>query len=235
MRLHRFYIEQPLGEELVVEQKELIHQWLHVFRYTEGDVVILFGSSDLGNDYEYTITQATKTRVALARGKHRENIMSAYTCTLYLSLVKKDTFETAVRQATELGVTRIVPIISARSEKKSLNKERLNHIAQEATEQSGRGSVPHIGEPRPFAAVVADTLTGVHILASLQGKTIKTVTTQDTAPTIPRHAWIGPEGGWTSEEEADLIAAGCVPIKLTETVLKTDTAVVTTLTVLLLT
>src|SRR3989338_10115008 len=58
--------------------------------------------------------------------------------------VKKNPFEWIVEKATELGVTKIIPIMAERSEKKNLNEERLEKIAVEASEQSGRGTVPEI-------------------------------------------------------------------------------------------
>ena len=74
MRLHRFYIEQPLGEELVVEQSELVHQWISVFRYECEDEVVLFSFANIGVDYIYRIKSANKKVVVLSFVSEQKNI-----------------------------------------------------------------------------------------------------------------------------------------------------------------
>lgn len=63
---------------------------------------------------------------------------------LCMAIVKKDNFEWIVEKGTEIGVNHFVPVVAERSEKKDLNMERLIKIAREASEQSGRGTVPEI-------------------------------------------------------------------------------------------
>src|SRR5271154_2850254 len=84
--------------------------------------------------------------------------------TLYLALIKFERFEWAVEKATELGVTRIVPVNAGRSEQglsKGAEKrvERWRRIAKEASEQSRRSRVPEIADPAPFAQAVLDSCT----------------------------------------------------------------------------
>ncbi|MEI6811010.1 MAG: hypothetical protein WCK60_03125, partial [Candidatus Nomurabacteria bacterium] len=91
MRLHRFYIEQPLGEELVVEQSELVHQWISVFRYQCEDKVVLFSSANVGVDYIYRIKSANKKVVTLSFVSEEKNILPKKEITLCMAVVKKDT------------------------------------------------------------------------------------------------------------------------------------------------
>jgi 16S rRNA (uracil1498-N3)-methyltransferase len=225
MRLHRFYVNKPLGEEIVVEsagdsfEKEILNQWIRVFRFAEGDQVLLFSSLTPGFDFRYTITSVSKEGARLAFASKEANVPGR-DITLVMALVKKDTFETIVRQATELGVSRIIPIIASRSEKKNLNFERLAAISREAAEQCGRGDIPEVDSIMSFDEVIAKTRGNHNIIGSLHGTSFNSP--QKEGGTIA--LWIGPEGGWTEDEEKRAKEEGFSFLKLTDTVLKADTA-----------
>ena len=119
MRLHRFYVLQPLGEEVVIDDVSLINQWTKVFRYQEGNFVVLFNGD--GYDYHYSLTSVTKKTCVLTRTKQTPSYIPKQKITLCLPVIKKDNFELAVQKATELGVTKIIPILSEHSEKKNLS------------------------------------------------------------------------------------------------------------------
>jgi 16S rRNA (uracil1498-N3)-methyltransferase len=229
MRLHRFYVNKPLGEEIVVEntegEKELIHQWIHVFRYKSGDEVFLFSPSTSGLDFLYRISSISKKAVTLHLVSSSPSIMSL-DITLVMALVKKDTFETIVRQATELGVSRIIPVQAARSEKKKLNFERLSAISIEATEQSGRGSVPLLDPISSFDETLALLGDHANIFGSFEGISATSTLSGLMSTKKPYALWVGPEGGWTEEEEKKAKNAGFSLLKLTDTVLRADTAAV---------
>ncbi|MCX6756887.1 MAG: RsmE family RNA methyltransferase [Candidatus Nomurabacteria bacterium] len=233
MRLHRFYIEQPLGEELVVEQSELVHQWISVFRYQCEDEVVLFSSANVGVDYIYRIASANKKVVTLSFVSKEKNILPKKEITLCMAIVKKDTFENVVRYATELGVSKIIPILAGRSEKKNLNLERLNSIAKEASEQSGRGTVPFIGDILSFNDALVQTEGDTNILTSLYGENSLELANNGLLKNN-LNIWIGPEGGWTPDEEKLAKENNFVLMKLTETVLKADTAAVCALSALVI-
>lgn len=233
MRLHRFYIEQPLGEELVVEQSELVHQWISVFRYECKDEVVLFSSSNVGVDYIYRIASANKKVVTLSFVSKEKNILPKKEIVLCMAVVKKDTFENVVRYATELGVSKIIPVLASRSEKKNLNLERLNSIAKEASEQSGRGTIPVISEILSFNDALEKIKGNANIFASLYGEPSSELANKSLLKNN-LILWIGPEGGWTPDEE-DLAKENKFHLmKLTDTVLKADTAVVCAISTLVL-
>jgi 16S rRNA (uracil1498-N3)-methyltransferase len=220
MRLHRFYIQQPLGEGILrIEIQELIHQWMHVFRYTKGDHVLLF-SPDAPKDYEYEIISATKKEVVMSYIQTIPNINSPSKKSLFMALVKKDTFETIVRHATEIGITDIYPVLSARSEKKNINFTRLQTIAREASEQSGRGVVPYIHPITSFSQAVIHS-NDAHIIFDSTGSSLAE-TTQIKKEAI----WIGPEGGWTTDEMETFTQLKVTIVSLGETTLKADTAAI---------
>lgn len=217
MRLHRFYVEQPLGEEeLHIDERELVHQWSSVFRYTTGDSVLLFSLKSPSYDYEYSLSAITKNSASLSFVKKTPNISSTEKRSLYMALVKKDTFETIARQATELLVTNIIPVAAARSEKKNLNFERLASIVREASEQCGRGDVPTVHPILAFkeAATFANSS---HVLFDKGGESLP----QDGST---ENIWIGPEGGWTTEEVSTLKEKGVRVLSLGDSILKADTA-----------
>lgn len=233
MRLHRFYIEQPLGEELVVEQSELVHQWISVFRYRCEDEVVLFSSFNIGVDYIYRIKSANKKVVILSFVSEQKNILIKKEITLCVAVVKKDTFENIVRYATELGVSKIIPVLASRSEKKNLNLARLNNIAKEASEQSGRGQVPVITEILSFDEALEEMKGNTNIFTSLYGKDSKELANKGLLKNNLT-LWIGPEGGWTPDEEEIAKENNFTMMKLTETVLKADTAAVCAISALVL-
>lgn len=218
MRLHRFYVQEPLGEELHIDNRELVHQWSSVFRYKEGDSVLLFSLATPSCDYEYRFEELQKGRARLSLVEKRSNVQPVKKATLFMSVVKKDTFEGVVRQATELLITDIIPVLASRSEKKSLNFERLNSIAKEAAEQCGRGDIPHIHPIISFKEAVG-LVTENHVIFDSTGDDV-TLNKEKEA------IWVGPEGGWTSEELQLFREKGGSLSRLGNATLKADTAAV---------
>lgn len=220
MRLHRFYVQQPLGEAVHIDDRELVHQWSSVFRYTIGDSVLLFSLLSPRFDYEYEITDISKTSATLKQTRSFPNIVPKRPSALYMAIVKKDTFETVVRQATELMITDIVPVLASRSEKKGLNFDRLLSIVTEAAEQCGRGSIPTIHPIISFeeASVLADE---THVIFDRRGGPLS----EDIQKTV-NAVWIGPEGGW-ADDEIDILTKKRVTIlSLGTATLKADTAAI---------
>ncbi len=156
--------------------------------------------------------------------------------TLYLALIKFDRFEWAVEKATELGVTRVVPVETNRSEQGLLagahkRVERWRRIAREASEQSRRLRAPEIADPIRFAEALHDTSTHRYLLDELPG----------TKPLVQSFAFqagdstavaIGPEGGWTDAERRQFQDAGWTAASLGPSILRTETAVCAALAVL---
>lgn len=223
MRLHRFYTTKPLGEEILkVENSDLIHQLLNIFRYKENDEVILFSND--GYDYRYALSSSSRKEVSFKLKDKQKGIVSNKRVILYMSLVKKDTFEHVVRSCTELGVTQFVPIIAERSEKKNLNEERLKSIAIEATEQCGRTDVPIIS-PIILLKDAVSLLKNKEnvIVASLFGENINSEVAKKVLFNKEIHVFIGPEGGWSDNEERIFDEMCFTKVKLTNTVLRADT------------
>lgn len=156
---------------------------------------------------------------------------------LYAALIKFDRFEWIVEKATELGVTEIVPVDTARSERglergAAKRVERWRRIALEASQQSRRPHLPEITEPVSLADALARAETyrfvldenpgAVPLFKALPG--LRSV--QDTISILA-----GPEGGWTEEEHGCFAPAGWTPVSLGPLILRAETAVIAALAV----
>ncbi len=231
MRLHRFYVSQPLGEEVVTTDVSLLNQWTKVFRYTLNDTVILFNGD--GSDYHYSFSDITKKSCSLTPLQKEKAYIPKRKSFLFLSLIKKDNFELVVQKAVECGVTDIVPIIAERTEKKNLDFRRLHTISIEASEQSGRGDILTIHETVSlqeaftFLKEKAIPEKGTYI-TTLEGTPIASLfeSTRESSSS-PVAFFVGPEGGWSTEEEAFFKETPYCKISFGETVLRAETAGIT--------
>ena len=161
-----------------------------------------------------------------------------FAVTLVISLPKGSGFDDVVRQVTELGVSRIVPVMSDRTLlKPSANRhDRWQRIAGEATEQSERSQIPVVEEPIEFARYLNELEPvksgdlryfcwgrgdSVHLLSQLQTD-LHTRSTPDRNVGIT--IAIGPEGGWTDDEVTRSMNAGFVSVSLGKRILRAITA-----------
>ena len=230
MRLHRFYLSQPLGEEIVIGSVSTIKQMHNVFRYKEGDLVTIFNGEGL--DITYKIKSISSSVCELSKIESRSSILVDKKLTLYISVIKKDNVELVAQKATELGVSKIVPIISERSEKKGLNKERLEKIAIEASEQCGRGDIPVIDDIKSFDEALSSRNTGaLSIFAQMGGLNISEKSFQGKLNLAKEknseiNIWIGPEGGWSEKEIERFEKENMIGVSLGKTVLRAETAAI---------
>lgn len=230
MRLHRFYYNNKIGTDklFTIESQELSDQIKKVFRLKSGDSLIVFDGS--GYDHECKIVDFTPCGVKFEVTKVTDSLfMPERKVFLYASVVKKDNFEWIVEKATELGVTNIIPVISERSEKKSLNLERLIKISVEASEQSGRGDVVNIGGIITLNEALENLRQQINIkkivfhTGSAEILTPKKFHNENVA------IFIGPEGGW-APKEIELFNQNKFEIySLGKTILRAETAVVSAL------
>lgn len=193
----------------------------------------------------YELSDGSAVWLARVDAVHREHVdfslveplasvASALKTTLLLSVVKFAAFEWALEKATELGVTRMVPVAAARSEKALLaaavkRAERWNKILFEAAQQSRRVQLPTLEPLQKPEVAFAASREGVRVLLSEspEAAPLREVlkATQELAAVLA----IGPEGGWTDEEFAAGRAAGFQEASLGKLILRTETAVVASL------
>jgi 16S rRNA (uracil1498-N3)-methyltransferase len=167
--------------------------------------------------------------------------------TLLLSVFKFDRMEWIIEKATELGVERLVPMIARRSEKHLAQSaqarvERWRRISREAAKQSRRSDVPVIDDVIPLKDAARGKPFGhesaperqqpFRLLLAEQEKvtTLRAALESELSPRKEREARlsvalaVGPEGGWTAEEESLFLAEGWKPVSLGPRILRAETA-----------
>ena len=226
----RFYIDQilNLGEEITLPKN--IVQHLNVIRLTDKDKVTLFNGN--GFSYDANILSLDKKQSLVYIEKRYEVIAAANNINfnLGLSIIANDKMDLALRGATELGVTVITPIISNYAQRVSTERleNRMEHwhkVILSACEQCGQNLIPKILSPVLFNDFIKDTKAkGKFILAMGQHENIVTKKSLKEFKDIT--LLVGPEGGFTEQETALAIASGYTAIRPWNNILRTETAVV---------
>ena len=177
-----------------------------------------------GREAKAVIETLSPKRATLKAETSRE--VAAEPCrhvTLACAVLKRENFEWVVQKATETGVRRIVPLFTERTVKTGLKMDRLRKIAREAAEQSGRGVIPEILEPVPFATFVrADRQNIVFFDCAGTHDAWPAVIAKDSEAACI----VGPEGGWAPEEIALASKNGCLAGTLGPLTLRAETAAV---------
>jgi 16S rRNA (uracil1498-N3)-methyltransferase len=234
MRFHRFFSPEPLEDTLkkagdTVSLTQHTDQLRKVFRLKTGDSLFLFDGS--GFDFLCMINdfQGEATIFSLISREKNKNNLAAKNITLVAALVKKDTFEWIVEKATELGVSKIVPVVAERSEKKNINVERLQKIITEAAEQSGRATIPELSETIDLATAISTFPAQASLVWDTQAPVF------DRVKDIPGKTflYIGPEGGWSIDEIDSFKEKGITLCSMGPQTLRAETAVVAALSIIL--
>ena len=210
---------------------EAAHHLGHVLRAQTGQ---LYELSDGHRVCLARVENVGRGKIEFALVEDLPSAQLSLNVTLLLAVVKFNSFEWAIVKATELGVSTIVPLAAARSEKALLTaapkrSERWRKILLEAAEQSRRVSVPVLCELAKPEAGFAAYRGGLRIILSEQQSAAplrKVVAAQDTTQVTVA---IGPEGGWTDSEFVAAKRAGFQESSLGKLILRTETAVVSAL------
>ena len=227
MRLTRSHVELPLraGEEIALPEDVAAHL-LRVLRLQVGDACVLFNGD--GHDYDARISALGKrdARAQIVGVRHLDN-ESPLRITLLQGIARGEKMDWILQKATELGVARIVPANSERSEVK-LDAQRADkrvahwrEVVVSACEQSGRARVPEVAAPLPLAQAAAMRDGRGFLLAPLATQSLSAL--HDSTLHACTLA-IGPEGGWSPRDREQLIAAGYEGLRLGPRVLRTETA-----------
>jgi 16S rRNA (uracil1498-N3)-methyltransferase len=221
----------PFGGEAVELGKEHLHYLTRVMRLGEGaKLTVLDGSGA-------AFTCRLEGSRAVVEG--REDVPEPpVAVTLYQALPKADKLDWILQKATELGAARIVPLVAARSvaqvkgEKVDAKLARWRKLVTEAAEQSERGRIPVVEAPvEPGKVVLAPGEWGF-VLAE-RGKSPSLPAALPPVPPTAVSLFVGPEGGWTPEELDQLAAAGARPVSLGPRILRTETAALAAVTLVL--
>ena len=219
--LPRLFVDTTLHEGAAVALDQGPANYLHnVLRLGPGAEVKLF--DDRTGEWLARIEEAGRKRGTLAVTAHlrpRERVPDLW---LLFAPIKRGRIDWLVEKATELGVARLVPVVTRRTEVQRLNLDRLRAHIVEAAEQCERTALPELAEPETLERTLAgwpderrllfaDERGGVHPRAA--------------PAAAPAAILIGPEGGFTDEERTRVLAvAGATAITLGPRILRADTA-----------
>jgi 16S rRNA (uracil1498-N3)-methyltransferase len=241
---HRFYIspEQWSLKPLALDESEA-HHCIDVLRLGVRARVVVFDGR--GSEITAEITAIEKGAVHLKELIAAKSEPLRCAITLAQAIPKGKNMDLIIQKATELGVTRIVPLVSDRTvvqlEEGELAKKRgkWKQVAIEAAKQSGQDWLPEILEPiTPKQFFSEFDRYELPLVASLQNdarsfkKVLANFREQHGRRPTSALILIGPEGDFTPAETSRAISAGCIPVSLGPTVLRTETAAIYSLSVL---
>ncbi len=202
------------------------HHLATVLRAVPGDRFELFDGKGRRAVAAVEVVDSSAARLVIESELPRDPESRSGEFVLATAVPKGERFDWLVEKATELGVSRLVPISTARSvvEPRETKLERLRATIVAAAKQCGRSRLMELDPLTTWRDVVAQLIPGsATVIAHPDGGEVGSVW---ASPAFDRGclALIGPEGGFTAEEIADATAAGAIPISLGPTILRTETA-----------
>lgn len=236
MTRRRFYAPPTASDGKTVRLASDEARYLRdVLRLQPGEQVYVFDGQ--GKEFECDIEASSRDSAQLRILAVVEPTQpeSPLDLTLAIALLKGEKFDLVVQKATELGVTRVLPVITERADVRMRDEKdgtkrlaRWQRIALEAAKQSGRARVPQIAQPVAFRSMVASSETAKRVMFSERdGQALAAAIKDQTAPGQPVIALVGSEGGWTDEEIALARNAGWEIVTLGGRTLRAETAAIT--------
>ena len=218
-----FHPENIIENTTSLLSKEHTHYVVNVMRMKRGSNINFFNKD---GEWLSEIVFLDRDRVDVKFLNKLKEPSKNSNIELAVCLVKKSPMETILQKATELGVSKIIPIVSERTEVKELNFERANRIVVEATEQSNQLIPPQISEITKLKDFLKDLSGSSKLLfADVNSKDKLKAEALKEAKTLS--VLIGPEGDFSpSERELILSNSNAVPFTISRNILRSDTAVI---------
>lgn len=228
--LTRLYVDDALSDGEIVElAKKQAHYLGNVLRKGEGDVLRVFNGSD--GEWRAEISGLSKRTASIIIKERLRDSQICPDITLCFAPIRKHRTTFIVEKATELGVRRLQPVITARTQFPKLNLERMRAQAIEAAEQTERLDIPAISEPQSLESLLKEWDAQRRLIFADEAGDAKTA--QEALESIkgPAAILIGPEGGFTPQERESLHMQKYVtPVSLGPRILRADTAALSLLT-----
>lgn len=241
--MHRFFINRgSLDGEVVRITGSDYNHISRSLRLNTGEEIIV----STGDGWEYLVrisafgSGAMEGRIVEKKENHSEPPVSI---TLAQAIPKKNKLDLIIEKSTELGIKRIIPLITGRTivrvreEREGKKLVRWQRMAEEAAKQSQRGMIPIISDIAKLEDLAASTgefdLTLLAWVGEKQNNLRKVRTNADLAKVSNILMIIGPEGGFSQNEVEFVRNLGGIPISLGPRVLRTETAALTLLALLL--
>ena len=207
--------------------KSQSHYVNKVMRVKENEVFSLFNSS---GEWEAKILSISKNIVEFNITKQLRQKETTKELWLAFSPIKSNYFNFMIQKATELGVTKFLPIVFDRTIVRKINKERLEKVIIEAAEQSNRINVPSIEEPQSLNSFLKNSKMDL-IFTDLNTSNTKIDLNQLTSN--PTCVIIGPEGDFSEVERQEILEFnGVQAIKINENILRSETAVISAISII---
>jgi 16S rRNA (uracil1498-N3)-methyltransferase len=231
MRTARFFVPAEWiaasAEAFCIPAGPLHKQIVAVLRMKAGDQISLLTNDN--TELNCRITEITRGAVMGVIAGSTVGKPITPKITVCAAVTKRDTFEWMLEKCTELGATEFIPILTDRTIKRTKeNSARLHLILKEASEQSGRFTLPNLVEPMSLGAAIGHTDSMVRVaMHETGGSTLpKLHKTNEVA------LFVGPEGGFTDEEIAALKDAQAHVVTFGDLVFRAETAAIVGVSVL---
>lgn len=229
----RFYIEpRSIKEKKVNIRGAEARHIKTVLRLGKGDMINIFDGT--GREYAVLIENVSPARVEGRIIEDRSiEVESLVDVTLFQGLPKSGKMDLIIQKCTELGVHRIVPVLTSRTipeidpKKMKTRKLRWERIAREAARQSGRTRIPEIGDVISFSDVFGEEADLKLIFWEGEREAqLKDVLGRCRVAAYPCRVglFVGPEGGFGREEIGQARYKGAIPVSLGPRILRTETA-----------
>jgi len=224
----RLFFSETLSADMIDKlDKSQSHYLTKVMRVKENDVFSLFNKN---GEWEAKILGISKNIVEFKTTKQLRQKENAKELWLAFSPIKSNYQNFMIQKATELGVTKFLPIIFDRTIVRKINKERLEKIVIEASEQSNRINVPIIEESQNLTNFLKTNSIDL-IFTDLNSKNNKIDKSKLTDR--PVCIIIGPEGDFSEAEREEILSfSGVQAIKINENILRSETAVISAISII---
>lgn len=226
----RLHVDAPLDGRGIELAADRAHYLRNVLRLQPGACIAVFNARD--GEFAAELVAADKRGCRLALGARRRIPATEPDLWLCFAPIKRARLDSMVEKATELGVARLVPVVTRHTNMERVNGERLRAIAIEAAEQSERLTVPEVAAPVTLAALLAEWLVSRPLIVG--DETGGGVPVHDALAglRLPAAVLTGPEGGFARDEIGMLARhAGVLRVGLGPRILKADTAAIALLSI----
>ena len=223
--LPRLFVRQPLSDGATIALDPNQANYLgNVLRLGLGAELLVFDG--LSGEWLARVADAGKKRMTLSVERQMRESESIPDVWLAFAPVKRAQTDWLVEKATELGVARLIPVMTQRTVAERVRLDRLESIAIEAAEQCGRTRVPQIVEPLPLKRLIEELDPGRHLYFADEGGGEPVASSFAEGPAV---ILVGPEGGFTEEERQFVRGSRASAISLGPRILRAETAALASL------
>ena len=224
MNIRLYHPDSILENTTSLLNKDHTHYVVNVMRLKRGSNLNFFNKN---GEWKSEVIFLNKDRVEVRFLKKIKEPDNLFKTELAVCLVKKNPMDTILQKATELGVSKIIPIVSERTEVKELNYERAKKIVIEATEQSNQLNPPEISEVKKLKDFLKNLDSSTKLLfADVNSQTI--LKNDNIKKGEALSILIGPEGDFSpAERESILKVPDVKSFTISKNILRSDTAVIT--------